>query len=398
MGELTSTPPIRARLLFRGPGETTTPAPVPLTDLLRNPSGPTPPTTPGGPPQAPPPRAPRKRTRRVVLGMLCCFLVLLGIPTAGLLVIGYRLDHNMHRVDGVFSGLENRPGRATGLAANAVNILVVGTDRRSDVPTTGSDAAAPMWLPGDQRTDAMMLLHVDGDRQGASVISIPRDAWIDIPGHGMHKANAAFSLGGPSLAVKTVESITGVRVDHLAVIDWSGFASLTDTVGGVDVEIPQTVHDSARNVTWSAGAHHLDGDQALTYVGERYGLPGGDLDRIRRQQAFLRAFLISSTNAGLRSNPTKLLHFADGLTKHLSIDAGWSAKAMAQLALSLRHLETADIHYLMTPITGFDMVDGASVVRLDAGADASLWHDVREDRMGQWAAGHPQDLTADVVN
>jgi LCP family protein required for cell wall assembly len=325
-----------------------------------------------------------------MLGLLACVTVLAALLGTGVLYLEHRLTKNIDRIGGVFDGLENRPRAPRhGSAANAVNILLMGTDRRSTVETTGEDAEAPLWLPGAQRTDTLMLVHVDGDRRGATVISLPRDSWVHIPGYGMNKINAAFSLAGPSLAVQTLETLTGVRIDHLAVIDWEGFRELTDAVGGVTVTVPATVYDGARGITWTAGQHTLDGEQALAYVGQRYGLPGGDLDRVRRQQYFLDTLMEDSLHTQMRKSPTMVLDFVDTLTRYLSVDEEWGSHDMARLALSLRGLRSADIRYVTAPVSGLGWEGAQSVVRLDAVRGAALWRAVRQDRMDLWADRHP---------
>ncbi|MCA1983062.1 LCP family protein [Nocardioides nematodiphilus] len=367
-----------------------------LEDLLTADS----PTDGSAPEQAPAPARRRRRRsplKRVILWLLACGMFLAAVPLTVALYVGWRLDHNMHRIDGVFNGLTNRPVKAAG-AGGAVDILLLGTDLRSDVPTTGTDGSAPAWVPGADRADTMMLLHIAADRRSASVISIPRDSWVPIPGHGNAKINAALSYGGPSLAVETVEQLTGVHVDHLAVIDWSGFIALTDAVGGVDVDIPATVHDSARNITWTAGRHHLDGAHALLYLRQRYGLPGGDLDRVARQQAFLRTLMSDSLHQEMRKDPTMLYDFLDTITKHVSVDSDWSTTSMAKLLVSMRNMRSLDIGYLTAPIAGFGREGAQDVVRLAPAADADLWEAVRADRMPQWSAIHWADLTPDVVD
>ena len=340
----------------------------------------------------------RSPLTRVVLWLMACGLVLTAIPVTAALYVGWRLDHNLHRIDGVFAQLTDRPDKPTsGAAAAAVNILLLGTDLRSEVPTTGTGAAAPSWAPGADRSDAIMILHIAGDRRSATVISIPRDAWVPIPGHGSAKINAALSYGGPRLAVQTVEDLTGVRIDHLAVVDWSGFVALTDAVGGVDVDVPTTVEDSHNHVVWTAGRHHLDGAQSLLYVRQRYGLPGGDLDRVARQQAFLRSLMQASLHQEMRKDPRMLYDFLDTVTSHVSIDDDWSASSMARLVLSLRNLRSADIGYLTAPVAGFGREGAQSVVRLAPRAGAELWQSLHDDRMPQWSAIHWQSLTPDLV-
>ena len=345
---------------------------------------------------------PRRRhpVRNAFIGLMVCVAMLAVTAAVGIFWIQHTLTSHIGRIDGVFTGLDESqrpPKPTTGPAAKAVNILLMGTDRRSPVGTTGRAAAAPLWVPGAQRTDTLMVLHIDGDRRGASVISIPRDSWVSVPGYGMDKINAAFSYAGPSLAVQTVEQLTGVRIDHLAVIDWEGFRQLTDAVGGVTVNVPTTVYDSARGITWTAGTHTLDGQQALDYVGQRYGLPGGDLDRVRRQQAFLRTLMEDNLHAEMRHEPRQVLAFLKTVTRNLSVDSGWSTRDMAQLALSLRNLRSADIRYLTVPVAGLGMEGAQSVVHLDHIRGWRMWSAVRDDRIEHWAEQHPWYETSTTV-
>ena len=340
----------------------------------------------------------RHPVRKALIGLLVCVALLCAIVAGGIFYLQYHLTSQIDRIDGVFSGLEHRPSVPThGDAAEAVNLLVMGTDRRSEVGTTGSDAKAPEWVPGAQRTDTLMIVHIDGDRRGASVISLPRDLWVNVPGHGMDKINAAFSYAGPSLAVRTVEDLTGVRINHLAVVDWEGFRQLTDAVGGVTVNVPKTVTDSARGITWTAGEHTLDGQQALDYVGQRYGLPGGDLDRVRRQQNFLRLLMQDSLHQEMRKHPKMVYDFLGTVTRHLSVDSGWSTTDMADLAFSLRSLHTADVHYLTVPVYGLGREGDQSVVYVDYRKSRQLWHAVRLDRIGSWVQRHPAAEVATTV-
>lgn len=321
--------------------------------------------------------------RTLVLAAACLFV--LGLTALTPVIYLHHQLGQIHRINGVFDHLENRPSRpTTGPAAEAMNILLLGTDRRSDVATTGADARSSAWVPGEQRSDTMMLVHVDADRRGITVVSLPRDSWVPVPGYGMAKINAAFSYGGPSLAVQTVEQLTDVRIDHVAVVDWDGFRDLTDAIGGVTVTVPRTVYDSARDITWTAGVHHLDGQQALYYVRQRYGLPGGDLDRVRRQQQVLG--LLAQESLGMRNNPRLVRDFVGLLVRHVSVDDQWSSNAMASLAWSLRHLGGGDVRYLTAPVSGLGWAGDQSVVWLDHAADDRLWRAMRQDRLDRWSA------------
>jgi LCP family protein required for cell wall assembly len=355
-----------------------------------------PPVPPQSDPAEEPPARGWRRARKPLIGLLVCLLLLCAAGLAGVLWLEAKVDGSIQRLPDTFAGLDDRPAKPTsGAAADAINILVLGTDTRSDAPTTGAEA--PGWKPGQARSDTMLLVHLDGDRRSASVISIPRDSWVDIPGRGKGKANWAYSFGGPTLTIETVEMMTDVRIDHLAVVDWDGFKALTDAVGGVEIDIPKTVYDSAHGIRWEAGPHHLDGEQALLYVRQRYGLKDGDLDRVARQQAFLRTLLKETLNQELRKNPDQVLDLLTLFAKHASVDDEWSTTQMAKLAASLRNLRTDDISFLTVPTDGTGMVGDQSVVRLDPSRDRDLWRAVREDRMAEWADDNQDLLTPDVV-
>jgi LCP family protein required for cell wall assembly len=345
----------------------------------------------------PAPRRPRAM-RRALIGLLVCVTVL-GLALVGMLFhVQSRLSGQLDRIDNVFTGLADRPARSTsGTAGDALNILVMGTDRRSEAATTGSEATAAEWVPGAQRTDTIMILHVDGDREGASLISIPRDAWVNVPGYGENKINAAFSFAGPALAVQTIEDYTGVRIDHLAVIDWTGFETLTDAAGGVTVTVPRTIEDTRHHVVWTKGEQRLDGSQALLYVRQRYGLPHGDFDRIRRQQAFLRSLMHSSITTLRGSNPKTAYDLLDATTKSISVDEGWSFDAMRDLTVDLRGISSRDVDFITAPVRGLGREGDQSVVYLDRAANRDLWSDVFDDRVDRWVERNGAAVAAGPV-
>jgi LCP family protein required for cell wall assembly len=341
------------------------------------------------------------RLRRVLLFLLGAFVFLLACAVGGVYYLTNQLGNEVDRIPGVFAGLDEsqRPAKpSTGPGADAVNILLAGSDTRSAEQTTGSGAAGAEWAPGAQRSDTIMIVHIDGDRQHASLISIPRDSWVNIPGFGMNKINAAFSFGGPSLYVQTIEQLTGLRIDHLAVIDLQGFANLTDALGGVTVDIPQTVTDTSTGTVWHAGVQKLNGEQALLYVRQRYGLPGGDFDRIKRQQYFLRQLMQKTLSAGTLVNPFKFHSALSAVANNLSVDDDFSNGEMRSLAFSLRDLRTSDVDFLTVPLEGTGTRGTASVVLLAKKADASLFKAVRLDDVGTWLATHDGDTIGATVN
>ncbi len=244
----------------------------------------------------------------------CSTLVLALAVAGGAWYLADRYGGNIDRVAGVFDGLDEgtRPAPASPQVAAAedpVTFLLVGSDTRSQVV----DGELP-----DARSDAIMIARIAGDRQHAQVVSIPRDSWVDIPGHGMNKINAAYAFGGPTLLIQTVENLTGVRIDHYAAISFNGLISMTDALGGVDVVVAATTSNGP--YTFQAGPNHLDGDQARWYVGQRYDLAGGDFDRVRRQQNYLRSLFAKLFAAGTFDSPAQIDSVLRTVTGSIAVD------------------------------------------------------------------------------
>ncbi|MEE4544258.1 LCP family protein [Streptomyces sp. V4-01] len=355
---------------------------------------------PGGAPDDPARRARRRRrTRRVLYGalILLCTGVLLVAGT------GYwAYEHYTGRVARIPNAFPTNVPKAAlppPSKDGSQTFLLVGVDARSDLPTTGKDAKVPEWRPGAQRSDTMMLVHLPADHKSAYVVSLPRDSWVDIPGHGKAKLNAAFSWGGPPLLIDTVQRLTKVTVDHLAVIDWSGFRKLTDAVGGVDITVDKTVtRYNGPGGFWTAGTHHMDGDDALDYVRERYGLPRGDLDRTHRQQNFLRAVLSKMLSGGTFSNPLTLKHTLDQVTSVVSVDDRLSDSDLRGLVWNMRGVRSSDMTFMNAPVAGFDMIRKQSVVLLDDNGASELWEAMRNDTMADYVRTHTVDSLGDKVS
>ncbi|SFO12434.1 MULTISPECIES: LCP family protein [Actinomadura] len=290
---------------------------------------------------------------------------------------------NIDRIKGVMpDDGSKRPGPNV---AGTENWLLVGSDSRAEA-TTGE--GNQVWKPGQQRTDTIMLLHLPADRKKAYIISFPRDSWVEIPGYGRQKINAAFSFGGPKLLIETMESLTGIRVDHFGAIDFEGFKSMTDALGGVTVNIKQSVYDPARKKQWEAGRQKLDGEEALLFVRQRYNLPNGDFDRIKRQQAFLGALAKQAADRGTLTNPLKLDRFLSALTKSISVDEGVSAGDLRSLALSMRSVRASDVMFMTLPNKGTGMRAKQSVVFLDGTKAKALFDAVKSARMAEYVKQH----------
>ena len=361
-------------------------------------SGPTDPPPPddtddsGGPGGAEP--VPLKRRwssrRKALVGVAGLLVILLVGGLAGVRLVSDHVLGDVQRIPDVFAPLDEatRPQKPAG-TEKTLNFLLVGVDTRADAQTTGSDGTGDIFVPGQQRSDVIMLVHIAADRHTASVISIPRDSWVTIPGHGKNKINAAYSLGGGTLLVRTIEQLTALRIDHFAVVDFAGFKDITDAVGGVDVRVAASTSDNRG--TFQAGVNHLDGDQALAYVRQRYNLPGGDLDRVRRQQNVIKALMTKASSRGLLSNPAQTLTLVDSVARAVSVDDSLSNGDLRSLVLSLRNLKAGAVKFLTAPVSGLGREGKQSVVYLDAGNTPGLWKAIRTDDVATYIRAHPAD-------
>ena len=333
--------------------------------------------------------------RIALLSVLAIFLVL-TLATGGLaLWVRHSIASGIEFIADPFAGIPARAPQQKVAAGEepAVNILVLGTDSR----TSASDPS--QWKEGAQRTDAIMIVQVSGDRKTVSVMSIPRDSWVEIPGHGQGKINAAYSYGGPSLTIHTVENLTGIHIDHFAVANFESFVALTDEIGGVRVNLktPQTLAGKELG----AGAQVLDGQQALAYTRERSSLPNGDFDRVKRQQTWMRSIVSRVLTNGTLSSPTALYSFLKTASRTVAVDESFTLNQMQSLALETRHLHSNDIRFMTVPTAGTGTsTDGQSIVTLDADADTPLFNAFAEDRVSAYLTEHPDavELLPATVN
>jgi LCP family protein required for cell wall assembly len=334
---------------------------------------------------ADPPRAPRRRVLiRVLLAAAVAVVLLVGSATGLFFERQRAYNRNIQRIPGAFPAEPDRPTRAPG---RAQNWLLVGSDRRAAQGTTGSNANEPLWRYGAQRADTIILVHLPADRGRVYLVSFPRDAWVPIQGRGNTKLNAAFSFGGPPLLIATIERLTGVRVDHFAILDFEGFRSMTDALGGVTVRVARTVRDPARKVVWPVGTHHLDGARALDFVRQRHNLPGSDLGRIKRQQAFLKALAGQAVDRGTLANPLKLNAFLEASTKAVSVDESLTISKLRSLALQFRSVRAGDLDFLTAPVAGTGTEGRQSVVYLDPVKGQPLYRALRTDAVAGYLAG-----------
>ena len=230
---------------------------------------------------------------------------------------------------------------ATTATSAGTNWLIVGSDSRQGLSRTQRDALHVGSDLGTSDSDSLMLLHMGGPKP--VLISIPRDSYVPIPGHGMNKINASLAFGGPTLLIQTVENVTGLRINHYMGIGFDGLVTVVNTVGGVRICLPQAIQDSYSGVNLSKGCHNLNGTQALAFVRDRHSFATSDLQRIQDQRAFLKALLSKATSPGVYLNPFTAYPFASTAAGSIAVDKGTSLYDLIQAGLALRSSQTGTV-------------------------------------------------------
>lgn len=261
------------------------------------------------------------------------------------------------------------------------NILLLGSDTRS-----GSEAA----LVSGSRADSIMLAHIPADGKGVYLVSIMRDTWVNIPGYGAAKINAALNYGGISLQVATVENLLGIKIDHVAEIEFEGFKALVNSVGGVDVQVPFNFDINI----WSfkQGMQHMDGGAALAFVRARYQFADGDYQRVRNQRAFLRGLYSTMKSKGALENVGSFQSAVESIAGYMRVDSGLNAAQIAQIAAPV--LTSGDTTMRMTTLPNAGpgwSYDGQSIVIVNQAANANLSYALQHDSMDQFMATYGQD-------
>lgn len=258
--------------------------------------------------------------------------------------------------------------------------LVVGTDRAGD----GADGGAV-------RTDAIVIAHLGADLRQGYLLSVPRDLRVPIPGHGTDKINSAYDAGGGGrdgvrLLSRTLRDATGIQFDGAAVVDFHGFESVIDALGGVELCLDQSVTSIHTDDTFPAGCQRLDGAEALDLSRQRYGLPEGDFDRGRNHQRLLKAMVEQARASGLVTDPVRLDRTIRAVGDALTVDTG--SVPLPELAMALRHVRASQLTGVTLPAYSQER-DGTWYVRAEPAA-AELYRAVHRDEVGRWLDDHPR--------
>ena len=267
-----------------------------------------------------------------------------------------------------------RPEETQGDAANSQNILLLGSDTRGELENIDN--------AGGQHSDTMMVAHISGDRKSIQIMSLMRDSWVEVPGKGERKINAALSLGGVPLAVQTVESLIGVRIDHVAIVDFSGFEGMTNALGGVQLDNPIAFEPyHLKGAYFNKGRINLDGEQALAFVRERYAFKDGDYQRVRNQQLFIKALVGEVMTAETLTNPVTVSNLVGAVAPFMKVDKEFTSAYAASLGFELRDVRGSDMTFFTMPTLGTGMVGSQSIVRVDFDALETVKKHFREDTL-----------------
>lgn len=331
-----------------------------------------------GTPSAP---ARARRRRRVWPRVLVVVAGVLVLALVGVGVYAWRVDRGL--TNNITRGIDlptddpsSGPRPTAAPETGTLNYVLLGSDSRDPEDE------------GDGRSDSIMVVHLNKERDEAYIVSFPRDMYVDIPGHGRDKINAAYSLGGPALTVRTLEKLTDVRMDHVVLIGLEGFIGLTDDLGGVTVTNKTAF--TSHGFDYPEGKITIRGEQALWFVRERHSLPDGDLDRAENQRNVIKAIVAKGLSADVISDPARFTAFVSNLAEHVTVDNSLTDAEIRRTALSLR-LKSRDIELLQAPLSGFGTSpDGQSIDVVDTAKLAELSEALEKDTMDSYVKKYPK--------
>ena len=308
------------------------------------------------------------------------------------------------------------------------NILIVGNDDRSGMTDAQVNELKVGRDGGSLNTDTMMIVHVPADGSKATLISLPRDSYVDIPGYGMNRLNAAYSMAyrdasgsanakraaGAQKLIEVIKNLTGLTIDHFVQVSLLGFVNISDAIGGVQVNMCNAVNDTVSHnasigltggsgLVLSKGRHTIQGVQALEFVRQREGLKHGDIDRTARQRYFLTAAFRAVASAGTLLDVGKLNNLINAVKKSIYVDQNLS---MLELARQMSNLSANNIvgtviptdHYENVNLYGYESNVGiviptqvrAYVQKLVDGPTSPAYRNAK--------SGSPDDVTLTVRN
>jgi LCP family protein required for cell wall assembly len=287
--------------------------------------------------------------------------------------MGVWVDSRLNRVDAL-RDYQGRPAATPG-----ADWLIVGSDSREGLDESRRRQLGTGQAAG-RRADTMMLLHIPRGTGKPTLVSLPRDSYVPIPGHGRNKLNAAFAFGGPQLLARTVEQATGIRVDRYLEVGFDGFASVVDAVGGVQICPKTAMRDPMAGLNVKAGCQQANSRTALAYVRARHS-GRGDLDRVRRQQEFLGSLIDKATSPGVLLNPLRSVPLLLSGTDAVAVDRAAHVWNLVRFPFAMRSIGNGGGIATTVPIAGSASVPGAgSVLQWDRQRASALFEALQHDQ------------------
>lgn len=313
-----------------------------------------------------------------MLGILAGAVVLVVVAIA---VLAIRLNSAVSGVDTIDEAFptddSTRPVQHETESGKPINVLLLGSDTRG----SGDDLIGTLG----SRADTIMVAHIPPDRESVQMMSIMRDSWVEIPGHGENKVNAALAFGGVPLMVQTVEGIIDQRIDHVAIVDFEGFKGLTEELGGVRLK---------NDVAFSRGGHSFaageitisNGDAALVYVRERMQFSDGDYQRVRNQQAYMRGVMNQLLSPQVLANPLRLADITDSIAPHVRRSSTLSSTELASMGASMiaANQGRPDVRMFTMPTNGTGMIGSQSVVHVNWDGVEQIREAFKEESMSDF--------------
>jgi len=301
------------------------------------------------------------RPKRILI-ILTALVALIVVAAAGLY---FDLNSKLTRVNVL---------TPTAFTSAGTNWLIGGSDSRGGLTTQQENQLALGHDVSGGRSDTIMLLHIPSNGTRPTLVSIPRDSYVPIPGNGYNKINAAYAIGGPKLLIQTVQNVTGLRIDHYMGIGFGGLVSVVNDVGGVRMCLAEPMKDPLAGLNLKAGCQTLNGDQVLGFVRTR-NFPLGDLQREQDQRVLLKSLLSKMTSAGTLINPFAAIPAARGAASSLTVDQGTQLSQLISVAFALRNPVTTTV-----PIGPFENTSVGSVVTWNTSEAKQFFADLASDK------------------
>jgi LCP family protein required for cell wall assembly len=320
----------------------------------------------------------KRRLRIALISVGSVLVLVLGSVGVYAFMLSQQFD-SVEKIVEAFPEESLRPPVVVTEGTAPQNILLLGSDTRGSIGGSLDGAEG-------NRSDTMMVVHISGDRKDIQVMSLMRDFWVEIPGHGMAKLNAAMAYGGVPLTVQTIEGIINSRIDHVAMVDFEGFKDVTNALGGVTVNNPKAFNSYRKegNFSYAQGNITLNGAQALSFVRERYAFTDGDYTRVANQQLFIKAVMGTVLSKETLTNPVTISNLVGALAPYMAVTEELNSSYAISLGLEMRSVRVEDVTLFTMPSLGTGREGNQSIVRVNWDEVTKIQQAFADDALGSY--------------